>query len=171
MSGLTASAPSFRMILDAVSHEFGVSVLDLESRRSGRRIARPRQMVMWLARHLTRLSLPQIGQRLGGRDHTTVMHGVRKIDQLLDLDPAIATKAALLKDALSAGQMGSAVFFVAWTRKDGTRAISDRPRSRNDAQTVAMRFGREFHDEPHIVLAENQLQAWLRGDAVEGVSP
>jgi chromosomal replication initiator protein len=48
-----------------------------------RRIARPRQIAMYLARQLTKMSYPQIGRRLGGRDHTTILHGNRKIIRML----------------------------------------------------------------------------------------
>jgi hypothetical protein len=58
-------------------------VAELVSERRARRIARPRQVVMYLARKHTKLSLPRIGRGLGFRDHTTVMHGANKIEGML----------------------------------------------------------------------------------------
>ena len=60
------------------------------ARQDGNLRARPRQMAMYLAKQMTNRSLPEIGRRFGGRDHTTVMHGVRKIDSLLATDEQIA---------------------------------------------------------------------------------
>ena len=69
-----------------VAHYFKVSVSDLLSSRRTRSITRPRQMAMALAKQLTRHSLPEIGSAFGGRDHTTVLHACRKIDELIKLD-------------------------------------------------------------------------------------
>lgn len=66
-------------IMDAVCRTFGVRTIDLTSARRTRDIVRPRQVVMALARHLTERSLPEIGRRMGGRDHTTVLHASNKI--------------------------------------------------------------------------------------------
>lgn len=70
-------------ILGVVSEVTGITVGDLVSERRARHIARPRQVVMWLARKHTKTSLPKIGREIGFRDHTTVMHGTDKIDALL----------------------------------------------------------------------------------------
>jgi len=64
-------------------------VSDLHSRKRSRQIARPRQMAMALAKELTPMSLPEIGDAFGGRDHTTVLHAQRKIKALLQTDPKI----------------------------------------------------------------------------------
>ena len=64
-------------------------VSDLHSRKRSRQIARPRQMAMALAKELTSMSLPEIGDAFGGRDHTTVLHAQRKIKALLQTDPKI----------------------------------------------------------------------------------
>jgi chromosomal replication initiator protein len=62
---------------------------DLLSERRNRAIARPRQAAMWLAKQLTTRSLPDIGRRFGGRDHTTVLHAVRRIEALRVEDSAL----------------------------------------------------------------------------------
>jgi chromosomal replication initiator protein len=65
-----------------------------------RTIARPRQVAMYLSKQLTTRSLPEIGRRFGGRDHTTVMHGVRRIEELKAHDHQIAEDLELLRRAL-----------------------------------------------------------------------
>jgi chromosomal replication initiator protein len=69
-------------IQKAVAEHYGLKQADLISERRNRAIARPRQAAMWLAKQLTTRSLPDIGRRFGGRDHTTVLHGVRRIEEL-----------------------------------------------------------------------------------------
>jgi len=69
-----------------VAEYFKMRVSDLHSKRRNRHIARPRQIAMALAKELTNLSLPEIGDAFGGRDHTTVLHGCRKIQELLGQD-------------------------------------------------------------------------------------
>ena len=58
----------------------------MHSARRSRSIARPRQIAMYLAKQLTQRSLPEIGRKFGGRDHTTVMHAVKKVDELRAAD-------------------------------------------------------------------------------------
>ena len=69
-------------------------------RISSRAIARPRQVAMALAKELTQLSLPEIGSNFGGRDHTTVLHAVRKIEALVAKDIALSDEVDLLKRQL-----------------------------------------------------------------------
>ena len=69
-------------IQKATSEHFGLKQADLISERRTRSVARPRQAAMWLAKQLTTRSLPDIGRRFGGRDHTTVLHAVRRIETL-----------------------------------------------------------------------------------------
>jgi chromosomal replication initiator protein len=69
-------------IQKATSEHFGLKQADLISERRNRSVARPRQAAMWLAKQLTTRSLPDIGRRFGGRDHTTVLHAVRRIEEL-----------------------------------------------------------------------------------------
>jgi chromosomal replication initiator protein len=69
-------------IQKATAEHYGMKQADLLSERRNRAIARPRQAAMWLAKQLTTRSLPDIGRRFGGRDHTTVLHAVRRIEAL-----------------------------------------------------------------------------------------
>jgi chromosomal replication initiator protein len=65
-----------------------------------RNIARPRQIAMYLAKQLTPRSLPEIGRRFGGRDHTTIMHGVRKIEELMATDSQMSDDLQMLRRQL-----------------------------------------------------------------------
>ena len=69
-----------------VSQHFELKPLDLVSARRSRAVARPRQIAMYLSKRLTTRSLPEIGRKFGGRDHSTVIHAVRKIEELRDTD-------------------------------------------------------------------------------------
>ena len=73
-------------IQKAVSAHFDMKPLDLVSARRARAVARPRQIAMYLAKRLTTRSLPEIGRKFGGRDHSTVIHAVRRIEELRDAD-------------------------------------------------------------------------------------
>ena len=73
-----------------VAEHFNIKLAEMTSSRRARVVARPRQVAMYLAKQLTTLSLPQIGKRFGNRDHTTVMHAVRKIEELKISDLSIA---------------------------------------------------------------------------------
>jgi chromosomal replication initiator protein len=77
-------------IQKATAEHFSLKQADLISERRNRAIARPRQAAMWLAKQLTTRSLPDIGRRFGGRDHTTVLHAVRRIDELRASDAQLA---------------------------------------------------------------------------------
>lgn len=85
-----------------VSEHYNIRLSDLIGPRRVRTIARPRQVAMYLAKHMTSRSLPEIGRRFGGRDHTTVMHGVKRIDELKGVDDQIAEDLELLRRALEA---------------------------------------------------------------------
>jgi chromosomal replication initiator protein len=91
-------------ILSQVASHFGLRVDDLIGPRRPRAIARPRQIAMFLARELTDMSLPRIGQALGGRDHTTVMHGCDKIGALFEKDEEIRRHVLDLKTQLASGR-------------------------------------------------------------------
>ena len=73
---------------------------DLLSSRRSRDVVRPRQIAMYLAKSLTSRSLPEIGRRFGGRDHTTVLHSVRKVEQMIKDDGDLAQEIELLKRML-----------------------------------------------------------------------
>ena len=83
-----------------VSQHFNVRVADMHSARRARSVARPRQVAMYLAKQLTSRSLPEIGRKFGGRDDTTVMHAVRKVDELREQDAAFAEDVELLRRML-----------------------------------------------------------------------
>jgi chromosomal replication initiator protein len=78
-------------IQKATAEHFGLKQADLLSERRTRAVARPRQAAMWLAKQLTTRSLPDIGRRFGGRDHTTVLHAVRRIEELKAADPQLTS--------------------------------------------------------------------------------
>ncbi len=79
-----------------VAEHFKVSVHDILSARRTADIVRPRQIAMYLTKLLTLRSLPEIGRRFGGRDHTTALHAVRKIEALVERDPETATLVEVL---------------------------------------------------------------------------
>jgi len=83
-----------------VARQYNVSRSDLLSSRRTANVVRPRQIAMYLAKTLTLRSLPEIGRRFGGRDHTTVLHAVRKIENLVDNDNVLAEEIELLKRLL-----------------------------------------------------------------------
>ncbi|MFQ5775785.1 MAG: chromosomal replication initiator protein DnaA [Kiloniellaceae bacterium] len=85
-----------------VAAHFNVRVTDMHSARRSRAVARPRQVAMYLAKQLTSRSLPEIGRKFGGRDHTTVMHAVRKIEELKATDKSFAEDVELLRRMLEA---------------------------------------------------------------------
>ncbi|WP_346328940.1 chromosomal replication initiator protein DnaA [Iodidimonas sp. SYSU 1G8] len=72
-----------------VAEYFNVRLSDLLSARRARAVARPRQVAMYLSKQLTSRSLPEIGRKFGGRDHTTVMHAVRRIEELRETDSGL----------------------------------------------------------------------------------
>ena len=83
-----------------VAEHFNVRIADMHSARRARAVARPRQVAMYLAKQLTSRSLPEIGRKFGGRDHTTVMHAVRKIEELKATDSGFAEDVELLRRML-----------------------------------------------------------------------
>jgi len=83
-----------------VARQYNVSRSDLLSSRRTANVVRPRQVAMYLAKTLTLRSLPEIGRRFGGRDHTTVLHAVRKIEGLVGSDMALAEEIEILKRQL-----------------------------------------------------------------------
>ena len=79
-----------------VSQHFNVKVSDMSSARRSRTVARPRQVAMYLSKNLTSRSLPEIGRRFGNRDHTTVIHAVRKVEELMNKDAGFDEDVQLL---------------------------------------------------------------------------
>jgi chromosomal replication initiator protein len=84
-----------------VARHYNVSRADILSARRTHTVVRPRQVAMYLAKVLTLRSLPEIGRRFGGRDHTTVLHAVRKIESLLKTDTALQNDVDLLNRMLA----------------------------------------------------------------------
>ncbi|MEQ1769333.1 MAG: chromosomal replication initiator protein DnaA [Devosia sp.] len=87
-------------ILRIVSRHYKVPRNELLSSRRSRDVVRPRQIAMYLAKSLTSRSLPEIGRRFGGRDHTTVLHSVRKVEQMMKDDVDLTQEIELLKRML-----------------------------------------------------------------------
>ena len=87
-------------ILEAVAQEFNITVSELKGPRRTRRISVPRQMAMYLLRDVAQLSFPQIGEFLGGRDHTTVMHGATKIEKGLQSEAEVREKMERIRARL-----------------------------------------------------------------------
>ena len=85
------------LILDTVSEHFGITVADLKSGKRNSNIAIPRQIVMYLCRELTDIPLKTIGIMLGGRDHSTVNHGVEKIKDEIKMDEALNNTVEIIK--------------------------------------------------------------------------
>ncbi len=84
-----------------VAEHYNLRLTDMHSARRARNVARPRQVAMYLAKQLTARSLPEIGRKFGGRDHTTVMHAVRKIEELMEEDAQIAQDVDVVRRALT----------------------------------------------------------------------
>ncbi len=83
-----------------VAEHYNIRLTDMSSPRRARNVARPRQVAMYLAKQLTSRSLPEIGRRFGGRDHTTVMHAVSRVAELMQADAAFAEDVELLRRML-----------------------------------------------------------------------
>ncbi len=84
-----------------VAEHYNIRIADMHSSRRARAVARPRQVAMYLAKQLTARSLPEIGRKFGGRDHTTVMHAVKKVDELIAEDPSFAQDVEVLRRTLT----------------------------------------------------------------------
>ena len=83
-----------------VAEHYNIRLADMVGPKRVRAIARPRQVAMFLSKQLTLRSLPEIGRRFGGRDHTTIMHGVRKIEELMATDSQLNDDLILLRRQL-----------------------------------------------------------------------
>jgi chromosomal replication initiator protein len=86
-----------------VAEHYNMRLTDMSSARRARNVARPRQVAMYLAKQLTSRSLPEIGRKFGNRDHTTVMHAVSRVGQLIEIDPSFAEDVELLRRMLEGG--------------------------------------------------------------------
>ncbi len=83
-----------------VAEHWNIRLSDMSSARRARAVARPRQVAMYLAKQLTSRSLPEIGRKFGNRDHTTVMHAVSRVSELMERDAAFAEDVELLRRML-----------------------------------------------------------------------
>ncbi|MDS9465957.1 chromosomal replication initiator protein DnaA [Paracoccus sp. MBLB3053] len=93
---------SIEEIQRKVAEHYNIRLADMIGPKRVRTVARPRQIAMYLAKQMTSRSLPEIGRRFGGRDHTTIMHGVRKIEELRSADRSLAEDIDLLRRLLEA---------------------------------------------------------------------
>jgi chromosomal replication initiator protein len=91
---------SIEDIQKRVAEHYNIKLAEMSSARRSRQVARPRQVAMYLAKQLTSRSLPEIGRKFGGRDHTTVMHAVKKVDELREVDQNFAEDVELLRRML-----------------------------------------------------------------------
>ncbi len=98
----SAGAISTETILKRVSEFFNLNVSDLKSARRHKVVALPRQIAMYLARKLTSASFPEIGASFGGKDHTTVIHGVQKIERMLEKDPRLKQTLSAIEKSIAA---------------------------------------------------------------------
>jgi chromosomal replication initiator protein len=89
-------------IIKKTCEYYNIRQTDMMSANRSRAIARPRQIAMFLCKKLTTRSLPEIGRKFGGRDHTTILYGVRKVEELMQVDSQIAEDAEILRRTLEA---------------------------------------------------------------------
>jgi chromosomal replication initiator protein len=87
-----------------VAEHYNIRSADMHSARRAREIARPRQVAMYLCKMLTPRSLPEIGKKFGGRDHTTVIHAIRRIEELSIGDKTLAEDIVILTRTLQTGE-------------------------------------------------------------------
>ena len=89
-------------IMKKTCEHYNIRQSDMIGPSRARNVARPRQMAMYLCKKLTTRSLPEIGRKFGKRDHTTILHGVRRIEELMATDSQIAEDAEILRRQLEA---------------------------------------------------------------------
>lgn len=102
-NALGRKQPAIRDILKAVAAAYNVSAWDIISQRRTNSVVPARQVTMYLARKLTLWSLPCIGRQLGGKDHTTVLHAIRRIEDRIPNDAALAARIAAIEGDLAKG--------------------------------------------------------------------
>lgn len=98
---------SIEDVLSTVANQFGVKVSDLKGSRKTREVSHPRQVAMYLARRLTRSSFPEIGRSFGGKDHSTVVKGVKKVEELLRENPELAEQVRVAERIITEGGVPS----------------------------------------------------------------
>lgn len=92
---------SIEDIQKKVAEHYNIKVSDMHSARRSRAVARPRQVAMYLSKRLTTKSLPEIGRRFGGKDHTTVLHAVKKVEELIATESEFAADVEMLSRMLN----------------------------------------------------------------------
>jgi chromosomal replication initiator protein len=97
---MRSPVPSVADIKREVAHFFRIPAAEMVSQRRARDVARPRQVAMYLAKHRTPKSLPNIGKLFGNRDHSTVIHAVRTVERLIGEDLSIAEAVRTLEGRL-----------------------------------------------------------------------
>lgn len=103
MTDLAHYVPMVTTITDIqhrVAASFALPFIDMRSARRSALVSRTRQIAMYLARHLTNHSLPEIGRSFGGRDHTTVMHAIKRIDEIMAADDKFRDVVSVLRSQL-----------------------------------------------------------------------
>ena len=98
---MPAAKTSIEDIQRKTAEFYKLEVRDFHSPQRARRVARPRQVAMYLSRKLTTRSLPEIGRRFGGRDHTTVLHACRRVEELCAEDSVFRQEVDFLQQMLS----------------------------------------------------------------------
>ena len=89
------------LVIQVVADHFNLNTLDILSQKRQKDIVYPRQIVMYLCRNITGTPLQEIGKALGGRDHTTIIHGIDKISEDLEKNPTLQNTIDILKKKLS----------------------------------------------------------------------
>ena len=90
-----------QLIINVVSEHFGINSLDIIGQKRSKELVFPRQIVMYLCGNMTTESLQNIGKALGGRDHTTIIHGQKKIASELDRDETLKNTIDILKKKIT----------------------------------------------------------------------
>jgi chromosomal replication initiator protein len=93
-------AVTIEIIQKFVAEHFSLKLVDLKSRNNSKSIAMPRQIAMYLCKALTHASLPEIGRSFGGKHHSTVIHSIRKVEEMRKKDPAFDTLITNLKESV-----------------------------------------------------------------------
>ena len=96
-----SSQVTLQRIIAAVTAYYNVKLSDLQSKRRHKSVTGPRQVCMWLARKRTRFSLEEIGGYFGGRDHTTVMHSIKTVDDRASQDPSFQQQLEKIDETIT----------------------------------------------------------------------
>lgn len=91
------SYPSLQKIIHVVALQYEVTVEEIHSARRDMKLVTPRQVIMYLCREMTMMTFPQIGRKIGNRDHTTIIHGYKKIKQVMEISPELRAVISELK--------------------------------------------------------------------------